>query len=276
MPRIAITVCLAPTGNLRREIMRNLTKVLVLALAVALVATACGGGDDSLEGRTVSVGVENLYPPFNYIDEATGEGAGFDYDIWNEICSRLDCKAEFIEAGWPAVIEETGQGVYDTAADGISITEDRKEVVAFSDAYMSTIQRFMVRKDESRFTTSDEFIAGDYILGTQVGTTNYELGESLIGDARIEAFDSFPVAVQALLSGDLDAVIIDDVAGQGYQGENSDALSLLEGELQSDPLGFIYPHDSDLIDPVNKVIADMREDGTLRDLITKWFINFDA
>lgn len=256
--------------------MKKLTKILILALAVTLVAAACSSGDETLEGRTVTVGVENLYPPFNYIDEATGEGAGFDYDIWNEICSRLDCTADFIEAGWPAVIEETGQGVYDTAADGISINEERKEVVAFSDAYMTTIQRFMVRNDEDRFTTSDEFIAGDYTLATQVGTTNEQLGNELVGTSRIEAFDSFPVAVQALLSGDVDAVIIDDVAGQGYQGANAGELKLIDGDLQSDPLGFIYPHDSDLIDPVNTVIKEMREDGTLRDLITKWFIEFEA
>jgi polar amino acid transport system substrate-binding protein len=256
--------------------MRKLTKVFILVLAIALVATACGGDDDSLEGRTVSVGVENLYPPFNYIDEATGEGAGFDYDIWREICSRLDCEAEFIEAGWPAVIEETGQGVYDTAADGISITEERKAVVAYSDAYMTTIQKFMVRADEDRFTTSDEFILGDYLVATQVGTTNYELAETLIGSSRIEAFDNFAFAVEALLSGDVDAVIIDDVAGQGYQGVNKGELKNLEGNLQSDPLGFIYPHDSDLIDPVNEVIADMKNDGTMNDLIKKWFIDFEA
>ncbi|MEN8041075.1 MAG: ABC transporter substrate-binding protein [Actinomycetota bacterium] len=255
--------------------MKRITKILIVALAIALVAAACGGGD-SLEGREVTVGVENLYPPFNFIDEATGEGAGFDYDIWNEICERLDCTAVFVEAGWPAVIEETGQGVYDTAADGISINEKRKEVVAFSDPYMTTIQKFMVRGDESRFTTSDEFIAGDYILATQVGTTNELLGNELVGTDRMEAYDSFPVAVQALLSGDVDAVIIDDVAGQGYQGANADQLSLLEGDLQSDPLGFIYPHDSDLIESVNKIIADMKSDGTLEDLIKKWFIDFDA
>jgi len=256
--------------------MRKRTKVFVLVLAIALVATACGGGDDSLDGQTVTVGVENLYPPFNYIDEATGEGAGFDYDIWREICDRLDCEAEFVEAGWPAVIEETGQGVYDTAADGISITEERKAIVAYSDAYMTTIQKFMVRADEDRFTTSDEFILGDYLVATQVGTTNYELAEKLLGSSRIEAFDNFAFAVEALLSGDVDAVIIDDVAGQGYQGVNKGELKNLEGSLQSDPLGFIYPHDSDLIDPVNKVIADMKNDGTMNDLIKKWFIDFEA
>ncbi len=256
--------------------MKKIGRIFVIALALALVATACSSGDESLEGRTVTVGVENLYPPFNYIDEATGEGAGFDYDIWREICDRLDCEAEFVEAGWPAVIEETGQGVYDTAADGISITEERKAIIAYSDSYMTTIQKFMVRADEDRFTTSDEFILGDYLVATQVGTTNYELAETLIGSSRIEAFDNFAFAVEALLSGDVDAVIIDDVAGQGYQGVNKGELKNLEGNLQSDPLGFIYPHDSDLIDPVNEVIADMKNDGTLNDLIKKWFIDFEG
>lgn len=253
--------------------MKKTLKVLALLAVVALIATACGGDDDSgIEGRTIKVGVENAYPPYNFIDDATGEGAGFDYDIWNEICDRLGCTAEFVEAGWPAVIEETGQGIYDVAADGISITEDRKEVVAFSDPYMVITQRFMVRSDEDRFTTADEFIAGDYRLGTQVGTTNYTLGVDLIGEDRIDAFDQFGVAVQALISGDVDAVIIDDTAGQGYVGVNADQTKLLPDDLQSDPLGFIYPKDSDLIEAVNKVLADMEADGTLDDLIVKWFI----
>lgn len=249
-------------------------KVFALVFVVALVAAACGGDDGGeIEGRTIAVGVENAYPPYNFIDEATGEGAGFDYDIWNEICSRLGCTAEFVEAGWPAVIEETGQGVYDTAADGISITDERREVVDFSDPYMTITQRFMVRVDEDRITSADEFIDGDYRLGTQVGTTNYELGVDLVGEDRIDAYDQFGVAVQALIAGDVDAVIIDDTAGQGYVGVNADQTKLLPDDLQSDPLGFIYPKGSDLVGPVNDVLSEMEEDGTLEALIVKWFID---
>jgi len=257
--------------------MKKALRLFVIALALAIVATACGSDDSGgdLDGRTVTVGVENAYTPFNFIDD-TGTAVGFDYDIWREICDRLNCTAEFAEAGWPAVIQETGQGVYDVAADGISITDERKEVVAFSDPYMTTIQRYMVRSDETRFSSADEFDAGDYRLGTQVGTTNYELGVARIGDGRIDAYEQFGVAVEALIQGDVDAVIIDDVAGQGYVGANSDATKLLDDELQSDPLGFIYPQDSDIIDPVNAVLADMDEDGTLEALIKKWFIDFSG
>ena len=103
--------------------MRKFTNVLLLALAVMLIAAACSSSDSAgdLDGRTVRVAVENAYPPYNFIPEGATEGEGWDYDAWNEICSRLNCTAEFVEAGWPAVIVETGQGQYDTAADGISI-----------------------------------------------------------------------------------------------------------------------------------------------------------
>lgn len=271
--------------------MKKTLQLFVIALAVAMLAAACSSSSNEtttttaatestdapseFEGATIRVGVENAYVPFNFIDEATGEAQGFDYDIWNEICDRLGCTAEFVEAGWPAVIQETGDGVYDTAADGITINDERKEVVAFSDPYMITIQRFMVRADETRFTTADEFIAGDYRLGTQVGTTNYELGQSLVGEARIDAYDQFGVAVEALIKGDVDAVIIDDIAGQGYVGANADATKLLADDLQSDPLGFIYAKGSNLIAPVNQVIKDMKDDGTLDALIKKWFIDFE-
>ena len=255
--------------------MKKTVRIAVVALALALVATACSSSDSSGDFGEVKVGVENAYTPFNYIDES-GTAVGFDYDIWNEICGRIGCEATFVEAGWPAVIEETGQGVYDTAADGISITEERKEVVDFSDAYMTTIQKLMVRTNEDRFGNLADFQAGDYTLGTQVGTTNYELGAELVGEDRIDAFDQFGVAVQALIAGDVDAVIIDDVAGQGYQGANADQTRLLPDDLRSDPLGMIFPKGSALTAAVNTAIADMKEDGTMDDLIQTWFIDFEG
>ena len=257
--------------------MKKTMRIVVVVMALMLVATACSSDDSSGEELgEITVAVENLYPPFNFIDEGTSEGAGFDYDIWREICGRINCDATFVEAVWPDVIIETGDGAYDTAADGISITEDRKEVVAFSDPYMTTIQKIMVRSDETRYADADAFFASGDKLGTQVGTTNYELATTLTEESNIDAFDSFPTAVLALLSGDVDAVIIDDIAGQGYQGEGSEGVRLLDGDLQSDPLGFIYAKDSNLIDPVNKAIADMLEDGTMDKLITLWFVDFEA
>ena len=230
-----------------------------------------GSGLPDLEGRTVTVGVENAYLPFNYVPVG-GEAQGWDYDAWNEICRLLNCEAEFVAAGWPDVIDQVAQGELDTAADGISITDERKEIVAFSDPYMTVEQKFIVGLDDDRYSSADDIINGDAIVATQVGTTNFELAEELLGGTdRIQAFDQFGLAVQALIAGDVDAVIIDDAAGLGYIGENADAVKTLDDGLQSDPLGFIYPLDSDLVDAVNAALTEMKANGFLDEIGVKFF-----
>jgi polar amino acid transport system substrate-binding protein len=224
-----------------------------------------------LEGRTVTVGVENAYLPFNYILAGETEGQGWDYDAWRDICERLNCAPEFVEAAWPAVIDQVAQGEFDTAADGISITEDRAEIVDFSDPYMVVTQKFIKQLGDDRFATSDDVINSDAVVATQVGTTNFELAADLVGEDRIQAFDQFGLAIQALIAGDVDVVIIDDAAGLGYIGENADQIETIDDPLQSDPLGFIYPQGSELVEPVNQALAAMRDDGTMEELGLKWF-----
>lgn len=224
-----------------------------------------------LEGRTVTVAVENAYLPFNFILAGETEGQGWDYDAWRDICERLNCVPEFPEAAWPAVIDQVAQGEFDTAADGISITEERAEIVDFSDPYMVVQQKFVKQLGDDRFNTADDVINSDAIVATQVGTTNYELAVELVGEDRIQAFDQFGLAIQALIAGDVDVVIIDDAAGLGYIGENADQIETVDDPLQSDPLGFIYPKGSDLVDPVNQALAAMEADGTLEELGRKWF-----
>ena len=220
----------------------------------------------------MTVGVENAYLPFNYVPAGETEGQGWDYDAWREICRIINCEADFVVAGWPDVIDQVAQGELDTAADGISITDERKEIVAYSQAYMTVDQKFIVAKDDDRYGSADDIINGDAIVGTQVGTTNFELANELLGgDARISAFDQFGLAVQALINGDVDAVIIDDAAGQGYVGENADAVELIDDALQADPLGFIFPKDSEIIPAVDYAIDQMRDSGFLDELGQKYF-----
>jgi len=261
--------------------MKKSTRLFALLAALALVVAACGddsgGGGDAaegftdLEGRTVTIGVENLYLPFNYIPLGETEGEGWDYDAWTEICKLLNCQPEFVEAGWPAVIDQVAQGDLDTAADGISITDDRKEIVDYSDSYMVVQQKFIVQAGDDRYASAQDVIDSDAIVGTQVGTTNYELAESLVGADRIQAFDQFPLAIQALIGGDVDAVMIDDAAGLGYIGANADAIKTIDDGLQSDPLGFIFPQGSDLVGPVNEAIAELKVNGVFDALGVKFF-----
>jgi polar amino acid transport system substrate-binding protein len=285
------------------------TKRLIAIISVfALVLAACGGGEGGdttttaaaettttagettttageettttaddmalpdLEGITVTVGVENAYLPFNFIPLGETEGTGWDYEAWAAICELLNCVPEFIEAGWPQVIDQVAADEIDTAADGISITDDRKEVVDFSDPYMTVTQKFIVQLDDDRYATAQDLIDDtDATITTQVGTTNFELAVELVGEDRIQAFDQFALAIQALIAGDVDAVIIDDAAGLGYIGENSESIKTIDDPLQSDPLGFIFPLGSELVDPVNQAIAELADNGTLEELGVKYF-----
>jgi len=230
------------------------------------------GGLPDLDGREVTIAVENAYPPFNYIDPETGDPAGWDYDVWNEICSLINCTPVYTEAGWEGMIQAVADGQFDAAADGITITEDRAEIVDFSEGYINIDQRLLVRLDEDRIESIDDIVNDEnLVLGTQTGTTNYETAKTFLDEGRIQAFEQFPFAVQALIAGDIDAVIIDEVAGQGYLGENADQLKLVGPSMSSDQLGFIYPQGSDLVDPVNAALEELKANGFLDEVNLFYF-----
>jgi polar amino acid transport system substrate-binding protein len=257
---------------------RSSARVAVVLVVMGVLA-ACGssGGSKSgsdtndLGGKTVTIAVENQYPPFNYINKDTNKAEGWDYDTWRKICTIIKCKADFKETGFEGMIQAVSDGQFDAAADGITITPERAKVVDFSKGYIKVEQRLMVRKGQTDFTSLDAFKKGDYKVGTQTGTTNYEAAKKLYGASRVSAYETFPFAVQALLNGDVDAVIIDDTAGQGYVGADKEKLELLPGGISSDELGFIYPKGSDLVGPVNYALAQMKKDGSLQAISDKYF-----
>ena len=236
------------------------------------------GGLPDLGGREITIAIENAYLPFNYIDPETKEGAGWDYEVWDEICVLLNCTPNYVEAAWEGMIQAVADGQFDAAADGITITKERAEIVDFSMGYVAIEQRLLVRADEDRIESIQSIVDNaDLKLGTQTGTTNYETAKAYLDEDRIEAFEQFPFAVQALLAGDIDAVIMDETAGQGYLGENAESLKLVGESLSSDQLGFIYPLGSDLVEPVDAALEELMKNGFLEEINAKYFgADFDV
>jgi len=224
-----------------------------------------------LGGKDVTVAIENAYIPFNYVRLDNGEAEGWDYDALAAICKLLNCKPVFKEIGWDSMITAVSQGQFDLAADGITITDERAQTVDFSDGYIMVDQRVMVQKD-SPIASADEFKTNEKLkLGTQKGTTNYDQAVKMVGESRVTAFDTFGDAVQALINGDVNGVVIDDTAGVGYVGVNADKIKLLPEKLVGQQLGFAFPKGSALVKPFNAAIAAMKADGTLDALAKKWF-----
>jgi ABC-type amino acid transport substrate-binding protein len=170
-----------------------------------------------------------------------------------------------------------GEGQFDVGMDGITINDERKQQVDFSDPYLRSEQFMLVRAGEDRFSNPAEFAADpELLIGSQAGTTNFYTAvyEVLDGDEsnpRIMLFDTFGAAVQALLNGDVDMVLMDKASSTGYITANPDKLQVIGDPLASEDFGFIFQPGSDLAAPFNAAIASMVEDGFFDHLNRKWF-----
>src|SRR5690606_8687665 len=140
-----------------------------------------------LGGREVTIAVENAYLPFNFIDQVTGDLAVWEYDVLNYLGMRLNFVPVYIETSWDGMIVAVSQVVFDMVADGMTITEVRDEIVDFSLGYIQLQQRLLARAGEDRFTSAEEFAADEsLIMGSQPGTTNYDLSVELVGAERVQ------------------------------------------------------------------------------------------
>lgn len=257
---------------------------LVSIFAAALLATAgvaqAAGHLPDLGGREVVIATENAYPPLQFVDPASGDAIGWEYDAMAEIAERLNITPVYENISWDAMIAAVGEGQFDMGMTGITIREDRAEVVDFSDAYMRSEMVMMVRGDEARFTDAASFAADeDLLMAAQPGTTPFYVGvyDVLDGDEanpRIVLFETFGAGVQALRTGDVDLVLTDGTAGNGYVEASDGGLKIIGEKLGTEDFGFIFPKGSDLVDAMNAAIASMKEDGTIDALNTKWFLDY--
>jgi len=233
-----------------------------------------------LNGQTIVAVTGNDYVPLNFVDPKTGKPMGWEYDAVNEIARRLNAKVQWKVTSWDTMIAAIHNGQFDVGMDGITITAERKKQVDFSIPYMVSQQFMLVRKGENRFTTPEEFRANPKLLiGSQAGTTNFYVAVNDVLDGneqnpRIKLFDTFGAAVQALLAGDVDMVLMDAASSNGYIGANPDKLKIVGKPLGTEEFGFIFTPGSKLVAPFDAAIESMKKDGFLDKLNTKWFFDY--
>ncbi|MDR7223897.1 basic amino acid ABC transporter substrate-binding protein [Aminobacter aminovorans] len=251
------------------------------ALAVVLLPLAAMAQSlPDLGGKSVVVVTENAYPPLQFIEPKTGKQIGWEYDAMDEIAKRLNFKIEYQNTSWDAMIQAVSDGQYQVGMTGITIKDERKEKVDFSDPYMRSQQFMLVRADESRFTDAKSFGAlKDGLIAAQPGTSPfytavYEILDGNEQNPRIKLFETFGATVQALKAGDVDLVLTDSVAAQGYVDASEGKLKVVGEPLGSEDFGFIFKKGSDLVAPINQAIAALKADGTFDKLNKKWFLDY--
>lgn len=269
--------------------------LIFIVFLFTLTLVACGGQGDEAEdtggeldqtvecgdvepepladlgGQEIVMAVENAYPPFNSLNDA-GEGVGWDYDMGRALCDLLNCEAVFQEAAWDGIFPAMAAGEYDVLFDGVTYLTERDETVDFSCAYVVIGQVLLVRYGENRFSSPEEFADNpDFLAATQISTTNETVAHDLIGVDRTTSFEDFGLAVQALLSGDVDAVVTDVVTAIGFINEYPGQLEINSTITADEQLALVFQPGSDLIEPFTNALHHMAQEGTLQAMNDKWF-----
>ncbi len=249
-------------------------RAATLLITLLLAVTAASAFAADLGGRTITIGSDTTYPPFESVD-SSGKIIGFDVDLMNAICKIEDCVAKFQTTNWDGILPAVNNGEFDMIASGMTITTERAKQVDFSDPYKSVDQAIAVRTQDAGLKLDDFTKQGSkLILGSQTGTTNAILAEKLVGRDRMQLYNDFNQAVQALINGDVQGVVLDDVAAAAFAQQYAGKLVVaIRGVKSGDELGFAVPKGDPegLLPALNDGLAKLKANGTLDALNIKWF-----
>lgn len=249
-------------------------------MGMTMFATAAMAQDlPNLEGKEVVVVTENAYPPLQFLDKS-GAAVGWEYDAMAEIAKRINITVKYENTSWDAMIPAVSEGQFDLGMTGITIKDERKEKVDFSEPYMRSEMLMIVRGDEARFTDAASFAAiPELLVSAQPGTSPfyaaiYNILDGNEENPRVIKFETFGAGLEALKSGDVDLTLSDSTAANGYVTASNSGLKIIGEPLASEDFGFIFPKGSELVAPINAAIASMKADGTMDALNQKWFVEY--
>ena len=283
--------------------MKNMKKVLalVLALAMALALAACSnkdngantgdngnagsevtdngsennGGDaafTTVESGKLHMSTNAAFPPYEMI-AADGSFEGIDVEVAAAIAEKLGLELVVDDMGFDAALTAVQTGKSDIAMAGITVTDDRKEVMDFSDSYATGIQVVIVKEDSPIQTVDD--LANAEMIGCQKATTGYIYCSDTVenggyGEDHVTAYETGALAVMALVNGQIDAVVIDNEPAKAFVAAN-EGLKILDTEFSVEDYAIaVGKGNSALLDAINNAMAELKADGTFQSIVDKY------
>jgi lysine-arginine-ornithine-binding protein len=243
-------------------------------LGAALTALAIGIGAASAEIKTVRIGTEGAYPPFNGLD-ASGQLVGFDIDIAKALCEKMKVECTYVAQDWDGIIPALLAGKFDAIVASMSITDERKEKVAFTDRYYTTPGNFVVPKTSAITDISPAAMKGK-VIGAQSATTGAAYLEEKYKDSEIKLYPTQDEANADLAAGRLDAGLADKFVL--YPWLESDAgkcckfvgTDLMDVNPQGQGIA-VRKEDTELLGMLNKALMEIKADGTYKTINAKYF-----
>lgn len=259
----------------------NMKKLLALLLAVILVLSlaACTStakddepASDASDAAKLTMATEATFPPYEYYD---GDAiVGIDVEVAQAIAEKLGMELEVTDIAFDSIIPGIQTGKYDMGMAGMTVTDERKEQLSFSDPYATGVQVVIV-KDDSAITSVDDLLAdgANTVVGTQAGTTGFLYATSDIEEAglgTVKSFGKTTDAVEALKNGQIDCVILDNEPAKALVAAN-EGLHILDTEYAVEDYAIaIAKENTELLEKVNKALSELKADGTLQSIVDKY------
>ena len=245
--------------------MKKFLKVASIVLVIAMIAcfAACGGNGGEKEKLVMATNAE--FPPYEYVED--GKIVGIDAEIAALIADKLGMELEIVDVAFDSIIPGVQAGKYDMGMAGMTVTDERLEKVAFSTSYATGVQSVIV-KDGGAVASLDD-IAGKKI-GVQTSTTGDIYASDEFGDDAVVKYDNGAAAVQGLIAGKVDCVIIDNEPAKSYVAAN-EGLSILDTEYAVEDYAICFAKENtELQTAVDEALKALIEEGKVAEVVAKY------
>ena len=251
-----------------------LSLLLVMALAMTMF-TACGSEEKSEESgkkAQLKMATNAEFPPYEYREGQ--DIVGIDVEMAQAVADKLDMELVVEDMEFDSIVPAVVSGKQDIGVAGMTVTEDRLKSVDFTDSYAQAVQVIIVKEDSKIKSVDDLFVEGAGIkAGVQLGTT----GDIFVTDdfkanksGTVEEYNKGADAVQALVSGKIDCVVIDNEPAKKFV-EANEGLKILDTEYVTEEYAIAVSKDNaELKDKINTALKELKEDGTLQKIVDKY------
>jgi polar amino acid transport system substrate-binding protein len=250
---------------------RILGIVLVLTLAVALLLTGCGAA----KGGKVVVAMDAAYPPFEFVDEKTGDFAGFDVELAKAISEKLKIDIEIKNIAWDGIFIGLETDRYDAIMSAVSITPDRIENYEFTKPYLANGQVIVTKPGDTTVKSVDD-LKGKKV-GVQTDTTSdtackKKLDEKGQDFFQIMRYDEIIQTFEAMSAGHIDYIVVDYAVAIEYTAKSPEKYAMTDTQLTNEPIAVcIKKGNTELRDKFQKALDELAKEGKLSELSKKWF-----
>ncbi|QMV42401.1 ABC transporter substrate-binding protein/permease [Cohnella cholangitidis] len=236
---------------------------------LAQTAIAHAAGDPATATKKLVMGTSPDYPPYESVDaKSNGEIVGMDIDIAKTIANELGYELEIAGMDFSGLIAALQTGRVDFVMSGMSVTEERKKSVEFSDGYYTARNTIVSRKTQAYETV--EQLSGK-LVGTQLGSTQDQYAATIEG-AKLKQLNKIADLIQELNSGRIDAAIVEDAVAIEMVRANPDlTMNFVPASEEDNGYAIAFPKQTELVDDFNRVLAQMKDNGELQKIIDKWF-----